>query len=1058
MPKKIIYEKEFFTRSVMCLEDCGVSIDNALHRDLKRFISSNLLPEDVEILTDIVPYTVAYDDENDDDTQNVSHFSGLNKLLITIIGEKPFPLEKEQDFYHALKEVVEGVGHDFLSEDDLQQEFAKYNHGQKRHRPSYRAHWKNIVINLLVLAILISLSAALPPSLPLTVSLITISFLTTAYTSRHYLSNFWQSIRTRQWFNMSTGVSGGWTLSLVHALYHLISMPHMASFSMTFMNVGMPVMLITLVNVMDEIQHYVARESRKMRLKGLDSLYDFSQLYECCDELQHDLQSIPGNAWILRRKSHIKVGMLVKIKPGGCVPVNGKIMQGASLVDTSIRDGETQHFLRVGEEIPGGAINLVGQELVIRAESTAYRSAMNSVILRANRAENQEKIKTTPSTIAENQAKIKTTASTINSKFTYLYGTLILSGLFISILVPALLSSLSLPLTLQMITGILFAVCPCTILIAHRLPRLWLQYHLSSKKGIGLRDESFLERCDPIHTVVFDKTGTLTAGTSEMLPPTDDFSIGLLQRIYLAESRCGTGHPLAQAICQYIKPRLGDYHLIADVDVTPDPRHRGLAGRIQGVDIQIGSYGYLAESNVKNLPLKDAFPKQVQEGINAGYTPIFVAERGIYQGTIFVKHAVDPDILASLKKLKKHGENSIKLILITGDTPIAAQCFVQECDGIFDVVHAGKEPSDKEAILSELMAIGYDFVPMSDLSSHDKNQPKYGKVYLSQSGNYLVCDKHGHVHRGQLSKDIKLSHLDELFQSIKFDGSLKMKKSIIESIGILPLDPAGIWFVGDGLNDAPCARVVSEMRGVSCAMHAKDKAAFFTDISLNGSLNYLFQWQRLNRFWKHHIRQNQGLLIYGALVLPVLLICLTLAGAGMVPIIPLLIMLSTTFVILFNTYRMQVSIDVALDESSSWMKRCFASNASLALLVGGSALLIASLVVMTFASGHLMLPTLVFSTGIIVAVSNGLLLTSIACFGAFGCLALAHGMSDRFSLTKTPKPIPVQTQTAALTKSLPENNCADESSNVRFSLGYLGKTTKANKYEHSEIPAVPKLG
>lgn len=1022
MPKKVIYEREFFTRDVMCLEDCGMTVDNTLHRNLPNFISSNLLPDDAEMMTDIVPYIVPEDDEEGGAQEVGTHFSGINKILITVISEKSAHLEKEQAFSDALKNVVDRVGHELLSEEEFQQELLREKNTHVQSRLTYSGNWKNIVINVLVLAILIGLSIALPSSLPLTVSLMTLSFLTTAYTSRHYLAHFWRGIRTKQWFSMSTGVSGGWVLSLTHALYHVITMPSMVSFSMTFMNVGMPVMLITFVNILDEIQHYIARATSRMKLQGLHSLYDLRKPYLCYEGPENNLMNIPGDAWVFRRKSHLKKGMLICIKPGECVPVNGKIVQGESLVDTSIRDGETQHFLYVGDDIPGGAINL-GQDLVIQAESTAYRSAMNSVILKANRP--------------QMPASTSATQSTIEPKFTYLYGALIFGGIVVSILVPALMGFLSLPLALQIVTGILFAVCPCTIVIAHRLPRLWLQYYLGNTKGIGLRDEQFLHRTNPIHTVVFDKTGTLTAGSSEMLPPIDKFSAGLWERIYLAEREYGAGHPLARAICQYIEPRLSSLPLIREIDVKPDMRHRGLAGCVQGVHIQIGRYDYLAESGVNGLPPKDRLPSHVQAQIDAGYTPIYVAESGKYKGAIFVKHAVDAKILAALKKFKNNAINPVKLVLMTGDTDEAAKRFAQQCGGVFDVIHAGKEPNDKETIIKELMKTGYDFVPMSSLLNQNKNKAEFGKVYISDEGNYVVRDHHGHIHTGQLEASIDLNRLGDIFLAKHFDGSLKIKKSILQNIGISPLDPSGIWFVGDGLNDAPCARMVSEEGGISCAMHDKDKAAFFTDISLNGSLKYLFEWRWLNSLWKHNIRQNQGLLVYGALILPVLLICLPIAGAGMVPLIPLLIMLSTTFLILFNTYRMQVAVDVALDDSASWVKRSFASKASLALLVSGSALLVASLLVMTFASGHLMLPALVFSAGTATAVSSGLLLTAIVFLSGFTSLALAHLLAGRFLPTKNLSPTAEPSQTTVFTKTT-QKELSLESTKTALSFAYSG--------------------
>jgi Cu+-exporting ATPase len=458
-----------------------------------------------------------------------------------------------------------------------------------------------------------------------------------------------------------------------------------------------------------------------------------------------------------------------------------------------------------------------------------------------------------------------------------------------------------------------------------------------------------------VHTIVFDKTGTLTSGNSEVVSPPDTFTPGQWQRIYLLEAAHGEQHPLAQAICAYYDKHFQPAVLIRETEaVMRDIQHRGLKGRVQGVDLCIGSYAYLKALCIQQLPAMESIPEPIQQGIKRGYTPIYVAENGTYQGVLFVKHMVDPHILGALKRLKekKRGSNAIPfrisgemfggflkpwlwdnsavkpqkdaitLVMLTGDTEHAAQCFNQQCGGIFDAIHAGKNPDEKENIVKALMG-------------HNKQPP----------------EREG--------------------------------------------DPKGVWFVGDGLNDAPCAREVNEKGGVSFAMRATDKAAFFTDISLNGSLEYLFQWRGLNQCLKHNTWQNQGLLVYGLLVFLVLLICFPLAGVAMVPIIPLLVMVSTTLMTLFNAYRLRVAVDVALDGSPSFIQRCFASDISLILLVTGCTLLVCSLLLMTFATGHLALPALVFTAGTSIALSSGFLLASLVLLGGFTTLSIAYMLTTR---------------------------------------------------------------
>ena len=202
--------------------------------------------------------------------------------------------------------------------------------------------------------------------------------------------------------------------------------------------------------------------------------------------------------------------------------------------------------------------------------------------------------------------------------------------------------------------------------------------------------------------------------------------------------------------------------------------------------------------------------------------------------------------------------------------------------------------------------------------------------------------------------------------------------------------PKGVWFVGDGLNDAPCARVVSEKGGVSCAMTSDDKAAFFTDISLNGALDYLFEHNHLNRFLKKNVFQNQGLLTYSLTAFLAFIITFSIAGIAVSPLIPLMIMVSTTLFILFNSYRVQLAIDNALDKNPSWHKQFLASDLSISLLFGASFLLICGVLVSTIVMGQLTFPSLIFTAGTLATISTVCLLTATFMVAVFVLMSGAY--------------------------------------------------------------------
>lgn len=197
------------------------------------------------------------------------------------------------------------------------------------------------------------------------------------------------------------------------------------------------------------------------------------------------------------------------------------------------------------------------------------------------------------------------------------------------------------------------------------------------------------------------------------------------------------------------------------------------------------------------------------------------------------------------------------------------------------------------------------------------------------------------------------------------------------------VNPKGIWFLGDGLNDAPCCRIVSEKGGVSCAMSSNDKSAFFTDITLNGSFDYLFNHKKLNQSLQQNIVQNKGVLIYSTVAFLAFIISFSIAGIAVPPLIPMAIMLSTTLFVLFNSYRIQLNIDAALDKECPWYKKLLSSDFSVGLLLAASTLLIIATLVATIATGGLALPIITFTASAALAFSSACTLSAIALLGLF---------------------------------------------------------------------------
>ena len=881
MTKIIIFQDSFLVSGIMCYDGCGASIQRLLRAFLEDLKKTQVLPKDATLLLDAEPQSL-----------------GIHRIYITVESEAAF--EQTNLLSMQFKDKINDSGFEVI--DGIQTKKNKNNF----------TNWINIGINVAAIVAIIILWSIFPPSLPLTIGLTVFSFLTTAFTARSHIIDFFKNLYDKTIVHMATPITLGWTLSLAHTLYHAITMPLISSISMMFMSFIMPITLITLINGMDELKAYILKKSKKMHVKGIRTLFpQMAEAYECfpiAEEVEYEIAQqmellqkgkaeIDVNQLIntplineprLIAKNALKKNTVIKVKHGQCFPVDGRIFRGNTLVDASILTGESQQPKQPLDPVPAGAINL-GEDVFIWATETSYNSTVNKLLFVANRAEDVRDKVDSP------------------QLFIYFYGALILLGIIAAITIPLGLGLFSVPLLLQSLTGILFFICPCTIAIAHELPKLFSTYQ-RYQQGIVIRDEGLIEQSNAIHTVVFDKTGTLTTGKSAV-ESSEGISPDVWQRVYLLEKNYGAQHPLANAITQWYEKEEVSIMFNAIDGVVRD--NSGLSASVQNRQIHIGDADFFSRNTI-TIP----YWQSIELKTAKGYTPLYVAEDGVFQGVIFVKHAIRKDIADSLLRLKQAGK---KIIMLTGDNHAAARGFNQQNGSLFDDedIHAEQKPADKQHFLEQLMD----------------------------------------------SKDF---------------------------------DPKGVWFVGDGLNDAPCARIVTEKGGVSCAITAQDKAAFFTDISLNGSLDYLFQHNELNGFMNKNVIQNQSIMVYSALASLAFIITFSILGIAVSPLIPTLLMVATTLFTVFNSYRVKLSVDVALDKNPSLFKQVLASDVSLVLLLTASTFLIAAILLATVATGGLALPVITFTSGIALAISSGFLLATVGTFAAFVAIGVGYLVSEWF--------------------------------------------------------------
>lgn len=964
MEKKVIFNCSLVISNVMCYDNCGLGIERKLNNEFNQCIKSSLLPADAEFSMNAEPEGLGLHRLSMVIKSADFMFLGKSETSAYLEVEREKEIANENDKGKELvkeKELVKvtdikklqdkrsNINFILASDKTLASRFVKALPPKfkqvsepKVDEARLNENRYNIVLNISSILVILLLSFFCTPSILLSAGLATISFATTAFTSRDYLSNFLNNLKNKRFWEMSTTVSFGWFFALAHTLFHLSIMPVCGNLSMVFMNFVMPVGLMICVNIMDEIKRFIFDKSKKMQLKETKSLFpDMLNQYQCYQLNPEHINALkeillgsnqttdPSNkqgvessspslkivqsllekidSTSVRKKVSSEVeaflsgvapqaisknlltaGMLVKVEKNEHFPVDCILVKGNTVVDASILTGELKQNKEVGDQIPAGGVNL-GETVFVWTTKNPYQSTVNRLLFRANRARASEK----------NKQK---------SQFPSLYTRLIGASLVVAVVVPAVFS-MGFSIVVQSIVGVLFSICPCTMAIAQELPQL-ISLYRRDQKGVHLRDRTLNIPREEVHTIVFDKTGTLTTNNSVVISSTISSEDPLWEKIGLLEKEYGREHPTAEAILRYYNKDVEKSMFKQVENCQIDPEHRGLTAKVQGKMLHLGNKNYLENAGIK-IPEVDLVVNQ------QGLSPTYVAEDNLYKGVIYIGNQLREGVSEALVRLKKEGK---KIILLTGDNESSANYFNKQIGSLFDEknIHAGQSPNNKEEFLKSL-----------------------------------------------------------------FHPELKLQ---------------GVCFVGDGLNDAPCCRFVSENKGISYSMNFNDKSAFFTDISLDGSLNYLFHHNKINSFLNQNLLQNKWALIYSPIMSLITFLCFSLVNVAVPPLIPMSLMLSTTLFVLFNSYRVELYIDNELDEKPSWPKKLLASNSSAFLLFLASTLLMTSVLISTVSTGGVSLPFFAFNSGGISMVCSLFSLISCALFGVFsvvvGAFLLPHSNKD----------------------------------------------------------------
>lgn len=410
------------------------------------------------------------------------------------------------------------------------------------------------------------------------------------------------------------------------------------------------VMVMILYQVGEYFQDKAVDQSRK----SISTLMD----------IRPDYANIEQNGELVKKSPDaVNVGDVIVIKTGEKIPLDGVVVDGSAVVDTSALSGESlPRSLKVGDNAISGCINTNG---VIKIKvSKKFEESTVSKILE----------------LVENASKNKSKAENFITKFAKIYTPAVVLGAVLLVVIPLMFGGVF-SVWFQRALTFLVISCPCAIVISVPLG-FFAGIGGASRVGILVKGSAYVEALSRPYAVVFDKTGTLTKGSFVV---TEFNSVGISKEELIeisAKAEAYSNHPIALSIKKaYGKPI--DNHEISDVEELAG---NGVKVLLNGEEILVG-----------NLKLMEKFGVTCNVS-NAVGTVVYVAKNRIFVGYIVISDELKDDSAEGVKVLKKLCD---KVVMLSGDGFSAVQNVAQKL-GI-ENFYAQLLPENKVEKLEEII-------------------------------------------------------------------------------------------------------------------------------------------------------------------------------------------------------------------------------------------------------------------------------------------------------------------------------------------------------------------
>ena len=461
-----------------------------------------------------------------------------------------------------------------------------------------------------------------------------------------YIQSAWAALKRHQ-ANMNSLIAIGTSVTYIYSLF-----AYFTGLPVYFESAAFILIFVLLGDALEE----------KMHDRAAASLNKLLELQASEAEVKR------GEDFVKLPLDQVKAGDIIKVRPGGKVPVDGRLVSGQSSVNEAMVTGESMPVAKKpGDKVIGATINGSGSFLMA-AEQVGEETMLAQIVQVVKQAQNS-------------RAPIQKLTDKVANYF-------VPAVLIVSILAFAIWDVFS---PVGPVQAMLYAVsviviaCPCALGLATPTA-LMVASGRSARMGVLIKDGEILEAAAKIKTIVFDKTGTLTVGQPQLVD-----QVGDKASLSLAASlEANSEHPLAQAIGTSAKE--GGQPLLPVSDFLAE-EGKGVEGKVAGHLVKVGRADYVSAP--------DAWRQQAEGLAETGKTVVYVQKDSAVIGLLALQDAPRPEAKAVLSQLKNRG---IKTVMLTGDNQQLAEKIGRQL-GI-DQVEAGLLPGEKADRLAKLQEAG----------------------------------------------------------------------------------------------------------------------------------------------------------------------------------------------------------------------------------------------------------------------------------------------------------------------------------------------------------------